>query len=64
MDERIDQDSKPQDSNTQCRHRKLRGPQFIGENGALCDDCDEQVTCPHPEKEEVVALGGPFESTY
>jgi len=31
-----------------CPHRKVRGPQYLGESGIICEDCGENLPCPHP----------------
>lgn len=41
-----------------CKHKNLRGPVVIGENGAYCVDCDEPRPCQHPVATQVEFLGG------
>jgi hypothetical protein len=48
----------PQTSTPSCRHPRLRGPDFIGENGAYCRDCGDERPCPHTELQTEDLIGG------
>jgi hypothetical protein len=52
---------KPQTPDPNCRHSRLRGPLFLGESGALCDDCGKNLPCPHPRsaRKALPFIGGP-----
>jgi hypothetical protein len=52
-------------SSAPCRHPRLRGPIYLGERGAFCEVCNQNLPCPHPPgaRETTEFLGGESSTT-